>query len=131
MSDWRDMIPAPLAAPETAERRAARLRVIAGFVVFAVMVLFFASLRALIGSLALPLLVATATFGYIVKQHCNKKRAPRLNFRHCFSSNWRSFKKCATFNPMQNANCFQRVFINCITVIHVKLHHSHNTSKVR
>ena len=56
MSDWRDMIPAPLAAPETAERRAARLRVIAGFVVFA------ASLRALIGSLALPLLVATATF---------------------------------------------------------------------
>jgi hypothetical protein len=62
MSDWRDMIPAPLAAPETAERRAARLRVIAGFVVFAVMVLLFASLRALIGSLALPLLVATATF---------------------------------------------------------------------
>jgi len=62
MSRFSGLIPAPLAAPETQELRAARFCVIAGCVCLAAMVLFFSALRAAIGSLALPLLVALATF---------------------------------------------------------------------
>lgn len=62
MSGWRDLIPAPLAAPETRERRAARFRVIAGCAVLAITILFFGPLRALVGSLALALVVAVGTY---------------------------------------------------------------------
>lgn len=62
MSGWRDLIPAPLAAPETQDRRAARFRVIAGCAVLALLILFFGPLRALVGSLALALVVAVATY---------------------------------------------------------------------
>lgn len=62
MTSWRDMIPVPLAAPETKELRAARFRVIAACLVFAVALLFFGQLRQLIGSGALPILVAAFTF---------------------------------------------------------------------
>ena len=62
MTSWRDMIPAPLAAPETGEIRAARFRVIAACLVFAVALLFLGQLRRLIGSAALPGLAAAFTF---------------------------------------------------------------------
>lgn len=62
MSLWRDLVPAPLAAPETPELRAARFRVILGLSVFAFIVLCFAPLRTLAGAAALPSLVASATF---------------------------------------------------------------------
>ena len=62
MSGWRDLVPAPLAAPEARERRAARYRVIAGCAVLAIMILFFGPLRALVGSRALALFVAVGTY---------------------------------------------------------------------
>lgn len=65
MNDWRDLVPAPLAAPESPELRAARLRVITGCVLVAGLLFFFAELRASIGSAALPLLVAVATFSLV------------------------------------------------------------------
>lgn len=62
MSGWRDLVPVPLAAPETPMLRASRMRVIAGCATLAVVVLFFAELRALAGPFALPLFAALATF---------------------------------------------------------------------
>lgn len=62
MNRLRDFIPAPLAAPETRELRAARFRVIAGCIILAAILLFFGAMREAIGSLALPLLIAVATF---------------------------------------------------------------------
>ena len=48
MSSWRDLIPVPLAAPETSELRSARVRVIASCVVVAMALLFFGQLRHLV-----------------------------------------------------------------------------------
>ena len=62
MSSWRDLIPVPLAAPETAPLRSARFRVIGGCAVVAVIVLFFGPLHDLLGRLALALLGAAAAF---------------------------------------------------------------------
>lgn len=62
MSGFRDLILAPLAAPETPHLRAARMRVMLGFALLALIVLFFAPLRAAAGSAALAALVACATF---------------------------------------------------------------------
>lgn len=62
MSSWRDLIPVPLAAPETSELRSARMRVIGSCVVVAMALLFFGQLRQLLGTAALPILVAAFTF---------------------------------------------------------------------
>ena len=62
MSSWRDLIPVPLAAPETSELRSARVRVILSCVVFAMTLLFFGQLRQQLGAAALPILVAAFTF---------------------------------------------------------------------
>jgi len=62
MNGLSDLVPVPLAAPETAHLRAARLRVMLGFALLALIVLFFAPLRALAGSAALAALVACASF---------------------------------------------------------------------
>ena len=62
MTSWHDMIPVPLAAPETKELLAARFRVIAAGLVLAAALLFLGELRQLIGSAALPSLAAASTF---------------------------------------------------------------------
>ena len=62
MSSWRDLIPVPLAAPETDDLRKARFRVIWGCAFVASILLFFGPLQALLGAMALALLVAGATF---------------------------------------------------------------------
>ena len=62
MSSWRDLIPVPLAAPETRELRGARFRVIASCIFCALALLFFGQLRQLIGSGALPILATAFTF---------------------------------------------------------------------
>lgn len=62
MTSWRDLVPAPLAAPESKALKAARLRTIVGLFLLAELVLFFAPFRAVAGSLALALLAGLATF---------------------------------------------------------------------
>ncbi len=53
MSLLKDMIPAPLAAPETPELRAARFRVLWSCAIACILTFFFAELRSLIGPYAL------------------------------------------------------------------------------
>ena len=65
MSRFADMMPVPLAAPETPVLRRARYRTIASCVLVATIVLFFGLLRSAIGSFALPLLVAGATYALV------------------------------------------------------------------
>lgn len=62
MTSWRDLIPAPLAAPETRVLRAARFRVIASCVLVAAFLLFFGPLREALGRATLPLFVSAFTF---------------------------------------------------------------------
>ena len=62
MSKLRDLVPAPMAAPETPHLRAARMLVMLGFALLALVALFFAPLRAAANSAALAALVACATF---------------------------------------------------------------------
>lgn len=62
MTRWRDLVPAPLAAPETPDLRAARMRTIVGLCFLAGMLLFFGELRAAVGPIALASLTAAATF---------------------------------------------------------------------
>ncbi len=62
MTGWRDLLPVPLAAPETPTLRRARVRVIMGCAVLATTVLFFGELRTLARPLAFPWLGATFTF---------------------------------------------------------------------
>jgi len=62
MSRIRDLVPAPLAAPETPHLRAARIRVMLGFALLALVVLFFAPICEAAGSAAPAALVACATF---------------------------------------------------------------------
>jgi hypothetical protein len=62
MSRWRDLVPAPLAAPETPDLRAARIRTIIGLCCLAAIMLFFGELRAAGGPIALASLAAAATF---------------------------------------------------------------------
>lgn len=62
MTSWRDLVPAPLAAPESKALKAARLRTIVGLFLLAALVLFFAPFRALAGSVALALLAGLTTF---------------------------------------------------------------------
>lgn len=69
MNRLGNLVPAPLAAPETRTLRAARFRVIAGCVVLTAILLFFGALREAIGSLALPLCVAVATFLALQTSH--------------------------------------------------------------
>lgn len=65
MTDWRMMIPAPLAALETSELRSARFRVIAACALFAAIVLFFREFRGFAGSFALPVLASVATYAAV------------------------------------------------------------------
>ncbi|MEM6409968.1 MAG: hypothetical protein AAF683_00365 [Pseudomonadota bacterium] len=62
MSKLGDLIPVPLAAPETPELRRARFRVVLSCVCLGALFLFFGALRSSIGSFALPLLVSVATY---------------------------------------------------------------------
>lgn len=62
MTGWRDLLPVPLAAPETPMLRGARVRVIMGCAVLSATVLFFGELRTLSRPLAFPWLGATVTF---------------------------------------------------------------------
>lgn len=62
MSRLRDLVPAPLAAPETPDLRVARMRTIIGLCFLALMVLFFGELRAAVEPIALASLAAAATF---------------------------------------------------------------------
>lgn len=62
MSKWQNLIPAPLAAPETREMKAARIRVLLGCVATAALIFFFAELRSACGFLALPMLASASVF---------------------------------------------------------------------
>lgn len=62
MSRLRDLVPAPLAAPETPDLRAARMRTIIGLCCLAGVVLFFSELRAAVGPITLASLTAVTTF---------------------------------------------------------------------
>lgn len=65
MSWLSDMMPAPLAAPETAGLRRARYLTMVSCVLVATFVLFFEPLHAALGSFALPMLVAAATYSIV------------------------------------------------------------------
>ncbi|MEL7519112.1 MAG: hypothetical protein AAFN48_09170 [Pseudomonadota bacterium] len=65
MSWLSDLMPVPLAAPETPELRRARYRTVGSCLLVAALVLFFGSLRSAIGLLALPLVVGAATFALV------------------------------------------------------------------
>ncbi|MEL6621664.1 MAG: hypothetical protein AAFQ11_02175 [Pseudomonadota bacterium] len=65
MSWLSDLMPVPLAAPETPDLRRARYRTVGSCVLMAALVLFFGSLRSAIGALALPLFVAAATYALV------------------------------------------------------------------
>lgn len=65
MTSWRDLLPAPLAAPETPELRRARYRSLAGCVLAAVMFWFFGAMRDALGVAALALVVAVTTYACI------------------------------------------------------------------
>jgi uncharacterized membrane protein YgaE (UPF0421/DUF939 family) len=58
----RDLLPVPLAAPETKALRRARLRIAAVAIAAGLATLFFAELRGVVGRLALPLLVGLYAF---------------------------------------------------------------------
>lgn len=63
MIDWlRKQLPAPMAAPETAELRGARRRLIAGASILAVLTLFWAPIVRLIGAGAPALFVGLVVF---------------------------------------------------------------------
>ncbi len=65
MSWLSDMMPVPLAAPETAGLRRARYLTMVSCVLVATFVLFFEPLHAALGSFALPVLVAAATYSIV------------------------------------------------------------------
>jgi hypothetical protein len=65
MSWLRDLMPVPLAAPETAGLRRARYLTMVSCVLVATFVLFFEPLHAALGSFALPMLVAAATYSIV------------------------------------------------------------------
>lgn len=58
----RDLVPVPLAAPETRALRRARIRVIAAAVLLAAACLFFAPFRDLSGRFAAPAVLALVLF---------------------------------------------------------------------
>ena len=55
MNSWRNLVPAPLAAPETRALKAARLRTMTGLFLVAALVVSFGALRALTGIFALAM----------------------------------------------------------------------------
>ena len=59
MNSWRNLVPAPLAAPETRALKAARLRTMTGLFLVAALVVSFGPLRALTGIFALALFATT------------------------------------------------------------------------
>lgn len=65
MSWLSDMMPVPLAAPETAGLRRARYLTMGSCVLVTTFVLFFELLHAALGSFALPVLVAAATYSIV------------------------------------------------------------------
>jgi len=65
MSWLRDMMPVPLAAPETAGLRRARYRTMGSCVLVATFVLFFEPLHAALGPFALPMLVTAAAYSIV------------------------------------------------------------------
>ncbi|MEL6487060.1 MAG: hypothetical protein AAFQ13_07945 [Pseudomonadota bacterium] len=65
MSWLRDIMPVPLAAPETAGLRRARYLTMGSCVVVAAIVLFFEPLHAALGPFTLPMLVAAATYSIV------------------------------------------------------------------
>ena len=60
MNSWRNLVPAPLAAPETRALKAARLRTMTGLFLVAALVVSFGALRALSGIFALALFAGAA-----------------------------------------------------------------------
>lgn len=58
----RDLLPAPMAAPETWALRTSRYRMIAGCTMLALSAFFFTALRDLAGRFALPLLAGALVF---------------------------------------------------------------------
>jgi len=65
MSWLRDIMPVPLAAPETARLRRARYFTMGSCVLVATFVLFFEPLHAALGSFALSVLVAAVTYSIV------------------------------------------------------------------
>jgi hypothetical protein len=65
MSWLRDLMPVPLAAPETARLRRARYLTMGSCVLVATFVLFLEPLHAALGSFALPVLVAAVTYSIV------------------------------------------------------------------
>ena len=65
MNSWRNLVPAPLAAPETRALKAARLRTMTGLFLVAALVVSFGALRALTGIFALALFAGTTTFALV------------------------------------------------------------------
>jgi len=65
MNSWRNLVPAPLAAPETRALKAARLRTMTGLFLVAALVVSFGALRALSGIFALALFAGATTFALL------------------------------------------------------------------
>ena len=65
MNSWRNLVPAPLAAPETRTLKAARLRTMTGLFLVAALVVSFGALRALTGIFALALFAGATTFALL------------------------------------------------------------------
>ena len=65
MNSWRNLVPAPLAAPETCVLKAARLRTMTGLFLVAALVVSFGALRALTGIFALAMFAGATTFALL------------------------------------------------------------------
>ena len=65
MNSWRNLVPAPLAAPETRALKAARLRTMTGLFLVAALVVSFGALRALTGIFALALFAVALFQGFL------------------------------------------------------------------
>ena len=76
-------------------------------------------------------MVATPSLGHIMQKHRHKQGPPRFNFRHHVRCHRCCLGELIRLNLMQYTDGFDRVFIDCVTVIHVELHHRHNPPKIR
>ncbi len=65
MNSWRNLVPAPLAAPETRALKAARLRTMTGLFLVAALVVSFGALRALTGIFAFALFAGATAFALL------------------------------------------------------------------